>query len=117
MIRTMIFTLHVFVNVCEFLYSKIYAHFVVNRVHWLRARAQRQRWQEELILVGHEMKWTVMYFRFQSRVWNERRDVAEEMGDMGAAAYAARKEAMWREMALNSSAHFKNVNHLYNDFN
>ncbi|KAF8955608.1 hypothetical protein BDZ97DRAFT_1605370, partial [Flammula alnicola] len=25
------------------------------RVHWLRARAQKQRWREELILVAYEM--------------------------------------------------------------
>ena len=42
---------------------------VVRRVHWLRARAQLMRWQEELTLTGYEMQWTVRYFLYMSRKW------------------------------------------------
>ena len=86
---------------------------IVNRVHWLRARAQSQRWKEELILVGHEMDWTVRYYLYQSTMWKDRKSVAEEMKDMGAAVYAARKYAMWMHMAVTSADQFKNVNPSY----
>jgi len=86
---------------------------VVNRVHWLRARAQRQRWNEELILVRNEMDWTVRYYIYQSTVWKDRKSVAEGMDDMGAAVYAARKYAMWMHMAVTSADQFKNVNPTY----
>ncbi|KAG1782823.1 hypothetical protein EV702DRAFT_950816, partial [Suillus placidus] len=32
------------------------------RVHWLRAKALRDRWREELILVKLEMDWTHNFF-------------------------------------------------------
>jgi hypothetical protein len=82
-------------------------------VHWLRARAQKQRWNEELILVGHEMDWTVRYYLYQARVWKDRKSVAEGMGDNGAAVYAVRKEAMWKEMAFRAAVQFQSVNPLY----
>ncbi|KAF8808485.1 hypothetical protein BYT27DRAFT_7096736, partial [Phlegmacium glaucopus] len=41
-------------------------------VHWLRARVlhsvtrrKKNRWQEEHILVGYEMEWSVRYFLYQ----------------------------------------------------
>lgn len=84
--------------------------YLVNRVHWLRARAQRQRWQEELILVEREMEWTVRYYLHQSGVWAERRRTADDIEDRGAAVYAARKIDMWRNMAASASVQFLSVN-------
>jgi hypothetical protein len=84
--------------------------YLVNRVHWLRARAQRQRWQEELILVEREMEWTVRYYLHQSGVWTERRRTADDIEDRGAAVYAARKIDMWRNMAASASVQFLSVN-------
>jgi hypothetical protein len=72
-----------------------------------------QRWKEELILVGHEMEWTVRYFIYQSGVWRDRKSVEESMYDAGAAAYAARKEAMWKEMAVSAGKQFRVVNSLF----
>jgi len=75
-----------------------------------------QRWKEELILVGHEVEWTVRYFVYQSGVWRDRKSVDEIMYAegpavyAGAAAYAARKEAMWKEMAVSASKQFRVVN-------
>jgi hypothetical protein len=79
---------------------------IVNRVHWLRARAQKQRWKEEFILVAHEMEWTVRYYIHQSQIWKTRRKVSTDMGDNGAAVYASRKEAMWFDMASKSHSQF-----------
>ena len=82
-------------------------YFIVNRVHWLRARAQQQRWREEYILVHHEMEWTVRYYIHQSKIWKKRRSVAEDMGDNGAAVYASRKAAMWDNMASSADSQFR----------
>ncbi|KAF8816593.1 hypothetical protein BYT27DRAFT_7076625 [Phlegmacium glaucopus] len=86
-----------------------------NRVHWLRARAQHHRWKEELILVGYEMGWTVRYYMYQSGIWMERRTVAVAAGDNGAAAYAARKAAMWMDISATAGAQFQEVSPLYKE--
>jgi hypothetical protein len=78
----------------------------VNRVHWLRARAQKQRWAEEFTLVGYEMTWTVNYFLHQSAIWEDRGNTAHKPG---AVAYAAKKAAMWRSMAGISDDLFRAV--------
>ncbi|KAG1841510.1 hypothetical protein F4604DRAFT_1598124 [Suillus subluteus] len=38
-------------------------------VHWLRTLALRDRWAEELLLVGQEMIWTVDFFLHKSQRW------------------------------------------------
>ncbi|KAF8799518.1 hypothetical protein BYT27DRAFT_7007088, partial [Phlegmacium glaucopus] len=74
------------------------------RVHWLRARAQKLRWQEELILVTYEMQWTVRYF-VQARQWEA---VAENACvSAGARAYAARQETTWQRVALAADSSFR----------
>ena len=47
-------------------------------MHWLRARAQRGRWSEELNLVQHEMQWTLNFIC----IWPERGEAAETMLEM-----------------------------------
>jgi hypothetical protein len=102
------------VNVSEFRYwSSVTDCFLVNRVHWLRARAQRQRWKEELILVGYEMIWTVNYFKHQCQQWSDRKAAANVVNNSGAAAYASRKMAMWTCMASNADNKFQKVNSAY----
>ena len=83
---------------------------IVNRVHWLQARAQRDRWKEEFTLVGYEMQWTIRYYMHQSEVWEERGRVAGHSQKSGAAAYAARKTQMWRDMAAVAEKKFAAVN-------
>jgi len=90
-----------------------HTNYVVNRVHWLRARAQKQRWEEELILVGYEMAWTVNYYKHQSAIWIERKVAAFKLGDSGAAAYSYCKVAMWMDMASNADKEFREVNPSY----
>jgi hypothetical protein len=82
--------------------------YLVQRVHWLHARVRRLRWQEEVVLVGYEMQWTVCYFLHNMQVWENRRDAGA-----GPAAYAARKSAMWHSMACNADHLFSTVNSSY----
>ena len=79
------------------------------RVHWLCARAQNLRWEEEVILVGYEMTWTVRYFTYNKELWEGRRNVTGP----GPASYATRKAAMWNTLAINADRTFAQVNKSY----
>jgi len=85
--------------------------FAVQRVHWLRARANRNRWEEELILVGYEMGWSVRYFLHHAAVWEEHGKGAAL--SPGAVAYAARQVARWNQMAASADHVFQVVNARY----
>ncbi|KAG6864254.1 hypothetical protein C0991_011049 [Blastosporella zonata] len=84
------------------------------RVHYLRARAQNDRWCEEHKLVSFEMDWTVRYFYKQADIWSERGKAASADGESRDAlnAYAKRKAAMWREFAAVAQYKFQIVNKL-----
>ena len=84
----------------------------VHRVHWLRARAQSGRWSEEAILVGYEMQWSIRYFLHKAQQWDNLCDTGNESSSLapGPAAYAARKAAMWRWVALKAKKCFLQAN-------
>jgi hypothetical protein len=83
---------------------------IVNRVHWLRARALSKRWKEEFVLVGYKMQWMINFYVHQSEIWKERRTAAETMEFPGAGAYADRQNAMWLEVKSTVELQFKGVN-------
>jgi hypothetical protein len=83
----------------------------VQRVHWVRARAQKNRWQEELLLVKYEMQWTTRSFLHKAREWQARFE--EPNIDRGPQAYAARQSAQWRYMALDADRLFRSANSEY----
>lgn len=82
---------------------------IVHRVHWLRARAQRNRWSEELLLVQYEMEWTVNYFDYMAEVWNQRSASAQRDVHAGSAAYAHRQKAQWYSMAASARGTFEKI--------
>jgi hypothetical protein len=83
----------------------------VQRVHWIRARAQKNRWAEELLLVKYEMQWTTKSFLHKAREWQDKFD--EPNTDPGPKAYAARQSAQWRYIALDADRLFRLVNSEY----
>lgn len=101
-----------FWNVCE--YCCLLQHLtyiIVKRVHWLRARAQYHRWNEELLLIGHEMVWTVRYYLYKSNRWGT---ASATFGiSPGAAAYAKRKQVMWRHLAQMADNCYQRTNVTY----
>ena len=84
---------------------------VVKRVHWLRGRAQNQRWQEEKTLVEHEMQWTVAYFRKQESIWATIAGAAESSA--GQTAYAYRQAAQWGRRAKDADTEFRHACRTY----
>ena len=83
--------------------------YPVQRVHWLRARAQKNRWSEEFTLIQYEMKWTVNYFINLSDTWKTRAKATKQAGKHGAAAYANRQCSVWRAMAAAAEKSFNAV--------
>ncbi|KAI6102590.1 hypothetical protein EDD16DRAFT_1494750, partial [Pisolithus croceorrhizus] len=43
----------------------------VYRINWLKARARRDRWKEEVSLVMHEMLWTRLWFEYHKNMWSK----------------------------------------------
>lgn len=75
--------------------------FPVFRVQWLRAKAAKDRFQEEVTLLEAEMGWTISYFHHQSVNWKSAHNVAKN-NDTGRACLAARECAMWELMKENA---------------
>jgi hypothetical protein len=79
---------------------------VVYRVNWLRAKARVDRWQEELILVKHEMQWTVLWFENQANLWRERSERVDGIFPTGHQAYAKKQQKLWTSFRRKSFEQF-----------
>lgn len=88
---------------------KIAEQSTVYRVNWLRAKAQFKRWEEEHNLVGHEMVWTVKYFKYCQLEWEGRSNRVDDdrEGATGLTAYAAKQAALWGTFAEIGMTRFK----------
>jgi nitrogenase molybdenum-iron protein alpha/beta subunit len=85
----------------------------------LKAKARKDRWNEELVLIQCEMNWTERFFHFMGQKWD--RLGAEELGreetshahrtvyERSLAAYAAKQAAMWKRMEERANAAFSTV--------
>ena len=73
-------------------------------MNWLRCKARADRWNEEKILVEHEMAWSVAYFEHWMNQWGTRATVASEEGHR---AYALRSKAMWEALKDHAKAAFE----------
>lgn len=67
----------------------------VYRVHWLRAKALKDRWAEEILLVQHEMDWTCNFFRHKVEEWKRLGIVAKEAKKEAHMAYAGRQRKIY----------------------
>jgi hypothetical protein len=90
------------------LIQKLTCIMPVKRIHWLRARAQMQRWTKQLILVGYEMQWTVQYFRYQCGQW--KKGYEDPSVTPGSGAHAHRQYAFWATLASMADTRFIKVN-------
>ncbi|KDR79700.1 hypothetical protein GALMADRAFT_46831, partial [Galerina marginata CBS 339.88] len=69
----------------------------VYRQSWLRARAQKDRWAEELELCKYEMSWTARFYAAMAQQWR-RRGNAAVIQSPGHRVYAEEQIAMWNEL-------------------
>ncbi|KAH7906220.1 hypothetical protein BJ138DRAFT_1016595 [Hygrophoropsis aurantiaca] len=73
------------------------------RVNWLKAKARYLRWEEELVIVKHEMSWTINWFNGRRDKW---RELAKLGSDPGQKAYAEKQIAMWGAFSENATEAF-----------
>ncbi|KAJ7020488.1 hypothetical protein C8F04DRAFT_1214081 [Mycena alexandri] len=77
--------------------------FSAVRVEWSKAKARKERWEEEVMLLREEMKRVLRFLRWRAVWWETRRatrreEVSAELR-AGLEAYAARQAAGSREIA------------------
>ena len=97
-----------FSEVCE--YSANFG-VAVKHIHWLRARAQMQQWHEEVLLLLHEMQWTIRFYTYKARTWEDSMSVGGVTPS--AKAYALRQIKMWRKLAVSADALFSDLTSQY----
>ncbi|KAI6024926.1 hypothetical protein BKA83DRAFT_4124738 [Pisolithus microcarpus] len=66
------------------------------RINWLKARARRDRWKEEVSLVRHEMLWMGLRFEYHKNMWEQR---ALQSTEPGKEAYARKQMVLWSDFA------------------
>jgi hypothetical protein len=87
-------------------------------VHWLRAKAQKMWWIEELQCLQVEMESAVRFFQYQEQIWKEKQGSIEPISQPGHAAWAARQSTMWHSLATQAYSRFNELleNHPPPDF-
>ena len=102
----------------------------VYRVHWLKAKARRDRWREEQILLASEMQWTELFFHHRASQWKaltaESSAAASHGGNCsqsdsrmpletenrrseGHICYALKLESRWNRLAQQAAVKFSAV--------
>ena len=71
----------------------------VYRVHWLQAKARKDRWNEEIMLLEAETGWTRAFFTLKADKWNALKKEGGENGDHRLACYAARQNDLYHKLA------------------
>ncbi|KAG1725096.1 hypothetical protein EDB19DRAFT_1833904 [Suillus lakei] len=79
------------------------------RVHWLWTKALWDRWEEEFLLVEHEMHWTINFLVHRSRTWLKRTHQNGDPPRVGHTCYAIRQAQMYRQLAEDAHARFVEV--------
>ncbi|KAI6015713.1 hypothetical protein EDC04DRAFT_2577949 [Pisolithus marmoratus] len=67
------------------------------RINWLKARARRDRWKEEVSLVRHEMLWTELWFEYHKKMWEKAKGSAVNRARKE--AYAKNQMGLWSDFA------------------
>ncbi len=81
----------------------------VNRVNWLRAKACSKRWEEEILILKHEMMWTQLWFGHQKKKWEERMEMTTVTSKPGHRAYAAKQVRIWEQFLEHAKAEFGSI--------
>ena len=79
--------------------SRTHIKSIVNHVHWLRAKAQFQRWLEEQASIHNEAKWVPAYFNSKAEQWKALMTIAAQQSQHGHEAYASQQMHSWEELS------------------
>ncbi|KAI5982383.1 hypothetical protein EDD15DRAFT_2180961 [Pisolithus albus] len=78
-------------------------------IHWLRAKAVKDRWEEEEDLLVLEFHWTMNFFKFRAKKWNKKCLSFKAAGLHGAACYAARQKVVYDWLAEQGASKWLNM--------
>ncbi|KAG1882456.1 hypothetical protein F4604DRAFT_1879500 [Suillus subluteus] len=78
-------------------------------VNWLRTKVLCDRWNEEVILVKHEMQWSINFFNHKAKQWLGHKDNAASTGLTGHACYAARQSQIYHQLAAHAADSFQKI--------
>ena len=92
-----------YINIFEELFAPVY------RVNWLRAKARKERWEEEMELVTSEMDWTTNCFQHHEELWKQR---AEKTTSPGHKAYAWKQGSTWETWAKRAEETFRGLRNI-----
>ncbi|KAG2048430.1 hypothetical protein BDR06DRAFT_895550 [Suillus hirtellus] len=73
------------------------------QVNWLRTKALCDHWNEEVILVKHEMQWMINFFKHKAKQWLAHMDNAALNEMTGHACYAARQSQIYHDLARHAA--------------
>jgi hypothetical protein len=76
-------------------------------VNWLRAKAARDRWAEEVEILKVEFQWTAEFFNSQVSKWIERKGDAIHKKLDGHACYAARQASTFEQLKSHCEAEWQ----------
>ncbi|KAI5980780.1 hypothetical protein EDC04DRAFT_2617987 [Pisolithus marmoratus] len=79
-------------------------------MHWLHAKAGKDRWEEEEELLMSEFQWVTHYFKYHTHCWNERYKEMQVARVHGAACYAARQQAVYDQLAKRAELKWQEMN-------
>ncbi|KAG2127671.1 hypothetical protein DEU56DRAFT_758558 [Suillus clintonianus] len=82
---------------------------IVYRVNWLWTKALCNRWNEEVILVKHEMQWSINFFNHRAKQWLGHMRNATSAGLTGHACYAARQSHIYEQLAAHAEDSFQKM--------
>jgi hypothetical protein len=74
----------------------------VERVHWLRAKAQFERWLEEQHSIHNEAQWIPAFFHTKSEAWEKLKVFASQASLKGHQAYASYQTHAWEQLSRSS---------------
>jgi len=77
-------------------------------VHWLKGRAQKNRWAEELRITQNEMEWVTRFFFSKRREWSTWLASCPSPSS-GHVAYAERQMDMWDDLGNQAYIEFVQV--------
>ncbi|KDQ05565.1 hypothetical protein BOTBODRAFT_122582, partial [Botryobasidium botryosum FD-172 SS1] len=78
----------------------------VDSVRWFRARADRDRYQEELEILPEELNRVNRHHSRMSSIWAQ---LAGKSTHAGAVAYAFKKAAMYKRLAMEAQSYISNI--------
>jgi hypothetical protein len=68
-------------------------------VHWLRAKAQFQRWLEEQDSIHNEAQWIPAYFNAKAAMWEKLMASSVQASLKGHEAYASYQAHAWQDLS------------------